>query len=141
MHAKSLQSCVTLCDPMDSSPPGSSVQSILQARILEWVATTFSNSHCMYPLFFEVLYKVHKFYTLSSVKIHIYMQAHIFSFHLYSHYPNEDRCFQDARGLPHVLPLSLWYLIKYVKKLLIILLSKGGAYSSLECWLYLVTYF
>ena len=36
--AKSLQSCQTLCDPMDCSPPGSSVPGILQARILEWVA-------------------------------------------------------------------------------------------------------
>ena len=36
--AKSLQSCPTLCDPMDSSPPGSSVHRILQARTLEWVA-------------------------------------------------------------------------------------------------------
>ena len=36
--AKSLQSCLTLCDPIDSSPPGSSVPGILQARILEWVA-------------------------------------------------------------------------------------------------------
>ena len=36
--AKSLQSCSTLCDPMDCSPPGSSVHGILQARILEWVA-------------------------------------------------------------------------------------------------------
>ena len=40
--AKSLQSCPTLCDPMDSSPPGSSVHGILQARILEWVAISFS---------------------------------------------------------------------------------------------------
>ena len=39
---KSLQSCLTLCDPMDSSPPGSSVHRILQARILEWVAISFS---------------------------------------------------------------------------------------------------
>ena len=38
VHAKSLQSCPTLCDPMDCSPPGSSVHGILQARILEWVA-------------------------------------------------------------------------------------------------------
>ena len=40
--AKSLQSCLTLCTPMDSSPPGSSVHRILQARILEWVAISFS---------------------------------------------------------------------------------------------------
>ena len=38
MHAKLLQSCPTLCDPMDYSPPGSSVYGFLQARILEWVA-------------------------------------------------------------------------------------------------------
>ena len=36
------QSCLTLCDPMDCSPPGSSVHGILQARILEWVAISFS---------------------------------------------------------------------------------------------------
>ena len=41
--AKSLQSCPTLCDPTDSSPPGSPVPGILQARILEWVALSFSN--------------------------------------------------------------------------------------------------
>ena len=37
-----VQLCLTLCDPMDCSPPGSSVHGILQARILEWVATSFS---------------------------------------------------------------------------------------------------
>ena len=42
--AKSLQSCPTLCDPIDSNPPDSSVPGILQARILEWVATSFSNA-------------------------------------------------------------------------------------------------
>ena len=43
MAAKSLQSCLTLCDPIDGSPPGSSVPEILQARTLEWVAISFSN--------------------------------------------------------------------------------------------------
>ena len=42
--AKSLQSCPTLCDPTDGSPPGSSVPGILQARTLEWVAISFSNA-------------------------------------------------------------------------------------------------
>ena len=42
--AKSLQSCPTLCDPIDGSPPGSPVLGILQARILEWVAISFSNA-------------------------------------------------------------------------------------------------
>ena len=40
--AKSLQSCLTLCDPIDGSPPGSPVPGILQARILEWVVISFS---------------------------------------------------------------------------------------------------
>ena len=42
--AKSLQSCPTLCDPLDGSPPGSSVHGILQARTLEWVAISSSNT-------------------------------------------------------------------------------------------------
>ena len=41
---KSLQSCPTLCDPIDGSPPGSPVPGILQARTLEWVAISFSNA-------------------------------------------------------------------------------------------------
>ena len=42
--AKSLQSCPTLCNPRDGSPPGSAVPGILQARTLEWVAISFSNA-------------------------------------------------------------------------------------------------
>ena len=42
--AKLLQSCPTLCDPIDSSPPGSAVPGILQARTLEWVAISFSSA-------------------------------------------------------------------------------------------------
>ena len=42
--AKSLQLCPTVCDPIDSSPPGSPIPGILQARTLEWVAISFSNA-------------------------------------------------------------------------------------------------
>ena len=42
--AKSLQSCPTLCDPIDSRPPGSPVPGVLQARTLEWVAISFSSA-------------------------------------------------------------------------------------------------
>ena len=42
--AKSLQSCPTLCDPIDGSPPGSPVPGILQARTLEWAAISFSSA-------------------------------------------------------------------------------------------------
>ena len=55
VHAKSLQSCLTLRDPIDCSPPGSSVRGMLQARILEWVAISFSRKvqrqkFCMWVL-------------------------------------------------------------------------------------------
>jgi len=45
--AESLQSCLTLCHPIDGSPPGSSIPGILQARILKWVAISLSNA-CMH---------------------------------------------------------------------------------------------
>ena len=48
--AKSLQSCPTLCDPIDGSPPGFPVPGILQARTLEWVAISFSNARPSLPL-------------------------------------------------------------------------------------------
>ena len=49
--SKVSQSCLTLCDPLDWNPPGSSVHGILQARILEWVAIPFlrMNKHCETP--------------------------------------------------------------------------------------------
>ena len=43
-YAKSLQSCLTLCDPIDGSPPGFPIPGILQARTLEWLAISFSNA-------------------------------------------------------------------------------------------------
>ena len=53
--AKSLQSCPTLCDPIDCSPPGSRVPGILQARTLEWVAIAFSGLSCLRLLKFSEL--------------------------------------------------------------------------------------
>ena len=50
VHAKLLQSCPTLCDSKDSSPPGSSGHRIRWARILEWVAISFSSSTCELPV-------------------------------------------------------------------------------------------
>ena len=45
--AKSLQSCPTLCDPIDGSPPGSSIHGIFQVRVLEWGAIAFSEIYVM----------------------------------------------------------------------------------------------
>ena len=53
VRAQSLQSCLTLCDPLDHGPPGSSVHGILQARVLEWVAISFS-SHKVWSEWSEV---------------------------------------------------------------------------------------
>ena len=52
--AKSLQSFLTLCDPIDGSPPGSSIPGILQARILDWVAISFPHVCCMQSRFSRV---------------------------------------------------------------------------------------
>ena len=47
--AKLLQLCLTLCDAIDGSPPGSSVHGIFQARVLEWVAIAFSRREAVWP--------------------------------------------------------------------------------------------
>ena len=63
--AKSLQSCLTLCEPIDGSPPGSPVPGILQARTLEWVAISFYGQ-------FLLMYNRNKHNTvkqLSAIKI------------------------------------------------------------------------
>ena len=52
--AKSMQSCLTLCDPTEGSPPDSSVPGILQARILEWAAVSFPMHACMLSQFSRV---------------------------------------------------------------------------------------
>ena len=66
--AKWLQSCPTLCDPIDGSPPGSSVPGLLQARTLEWIAISFSR---LYPegtkieKDFSILYPIAALFTIS----------------------------------------------------------------------------
>ena len=52
--AESLQSCLTLCNPTDGSPPGSPVPGILQARTLEWVAISFSNLNLLASSFLRI---------------------------------------------------------------------------------------
>ena len=57
--AKSLQSCPTLCDPIDGSPPGSLVPGILQARTLEWVAIAFSDKLArVYQIFMKLFREI-----------------------------------------------------------------------------------
>ena len=56
--AKSLQSCLTLCDPIDGSPPDSSVHGIFQARILQWVAISFSRVTNLFILILNSIFKL-----------------------------------------------------------------------------------
>ena len=58
------QSCPTLCDPMNCSPPGSSVQGILQARIMEWVATAFSRGSSRPRDQIQVSHTAGRFFTI-----------------------------------------------------------------------------
>ena len=78
MHAKSLQLCPTLCNPMDCSPPGSSVHGILQARILEWVAISSSRGSSppgIKPASLMSHASASRFFTTSAT-----WEAHIFMF-------------------------------------------------------------
>ena len=73
--AKSLQSCPTLCDPIDGSPPGSPIPGILQARTLEWVAIAFSNA-CKWEVKVKLLSRVRLLGTPGS-SIHGIFQARV----------------------------------------------------------------
>ena len=67
VHAKLLQSCLTLCDPMDCSPPSSSVHGILQARLLEWVAMPSSRGSSRPRGWTHVSYITGEFFTAGSL--------------------------------------------------------------------------
>ena len=74
--AKSLQSCPTLCDPIDGSPPGSPIPGILQARTLEWVAISFSNAG-KWKVKVKSLSRVRLLVTLPGSSIHGIFQARV----------------------------------------------------------------
>ena len=61
------QSCLTLCDPMNSCPPGSSVHGILQARILEWVTISFFKVYSIVVFKFLSLYSFYSFYKILAI--------------------------------------------------------------------------
>ena len=84
--AKSLQSCLTLCDHIDGSPPGSSIPGILQARILEWVAVSFSRegistlSPSVVFLYFFALITEEGFLSSPCYSLQLCIQVGIFPF-------------------------------------------------------------
>ena len=92
MHAKKLQSCLTLCNPVNCSPPGCSVHGILQARMLEWVAMSWGSSrprdrtHVSYLLHWQAGYVCRLcIYVNIQIYIHIYIQCiHIYTCQCYS---------------------------------------------------------
>ena len=92
--AKSLQSCPTLCDPIDGSPPGSAVPGILQARTLEWVAISFS------------------------IKISKYRRERIqqeFSKSLYTYLPGNN-CQPKLSFILYISSIYLPFFLKYFKE-------------------------
>ena len=105
--AKSLQLCLTLCDPVDGSPPGSSVPGILQARILEWVVIFFSHA-CMLSCISHVWLCV-TLQTAARSSVHRILQARIlewvaisFSITYPSYLQSLWNCYKDQtpRGPP-----------------------------------------
>ena len=80
--AKSLQSCPTLCDPMDCSPPGSSVHVVFQARVLEWGAIAFSDEVAYLtkiPLVFQMVFKNPKVCKVFMLYCHVSTQKNTVS--------------------------------------------------------------
>ena len=78
--AKSLQSCPTLCDPIDSSPPGSPIPGILQARTLEWVAISFSM--LLFLMHITHLYFYSAFYPKKNQNALVFRKIHDFIYNM-----------------------------------------------------------
>ena len=120
--AKLLQSCLTLCNPMDCSPPGSSVYGILQTRILEWVTISSSCVFIIYDLF--ILRCIHSFYNLFIEKF----------------YPkcitNLSNAFYDSE-----LVMSFLLLILLMWWLMLIDLQIWNHFSSLEYVFLIMVYY
>ena len=74
--AKSVQSCPTLCDPIDGSPPGFPILGILQARTLEWIAISFSNAW-KWKVKVKLLSRTQLFVTPPDSSIHGIFQARV----------------------------------------------------------------
>ena len=81
--AKSLQSCLTLCDPIDGSPPGSPVPGILQARTLEWVVISFSN---VWKWKMKVKVKFYGWVVFNYMHTYLCMYATSLSIHLLTYF-------------------------------------------------------
>ena len=101
--AKSLQLCPTLCDPIDGSQLGSPIPGILQARVLEWVAISFSTQSL-------VLWCTFYFYILIFYKLHI--TSSNISFYLVKHASDYDffRFLYMIKSLFHLFLKFVWYI-------------------------------
>ena len=109
--AKSLQSCLTLCDPIDGSPPGSSVHGIFQARVLEWGVIAFSRLQPRWPL---NSWTVSSLYDLGVLNLSLFIPASFPSFMANLIYHLFREAFPDhlPQGhLPHcsLSPCPIWF--------------------------------
>ena len=120
--AKSLQSCPTLCNPIDGSPPGSAVPGILQARTLEWVAVSFTNAW-KWKVKVKSLSRVGLFATpdcsLPGSSAHGIFQARVLEWGAITFHLKQES---------HILELWMcWHRVKYLQNkglLLLLLLSR-----------------
>ena len=94
--ARSLQSCPTLCDAIDGSPPGSAIRGILQARTLEWVAVSFSTNYRIVATY--TLYGTMDWFKIGK-RVH---QGCIWSPCLFNLYPVHDQPY-DQCMISHVI--------------------------------------
>ena len=109
--AKSLQSCPTLREPMDCSPPGSSVHGILQARILERVAISFSRN-----IYVCVYTHAHIYRYLSTYVPNIYIYLHLFVCYYFSPVPNLEEVDWFTLNFVGLGKEENWSLTYYINK-------------------------
>ena len=108
------QSCLTLCNPMDSSPPGSSVHGVLQARILEWVAIPFSRRSSQPRDGTQVSYIAGRFFTILATIGHMYIFFGEMSIQFLCPYFNWVVCIFDVELYELFMYFECKLLVKYI---------------------------
>ena len=96
------QSCPTLSDPMDCSPPGSSAHGIFQARILEWDAIAFSGKNPKAPYTHKSLLLLHSLPSYWDLMIYSWPRERRRKFHKGQNYPNIQKTTLDVNYCPHL---------------------------------------
>ena len=113
------QSCLTICDPMDCSPSGSSVHGILQVRILEWVAISFSRGSSQPRDWTQVSHIAGRFFNLWATREDHFIPIIFLNYTLEITLPNYDPKVLKYQTLKKIMKIWCIYFICYMKQLIV----------------------